>query len=157
MITSITKVLIVLALAGVAAFGADNTLGTWKLNVEKSKYTPAPFPYKNLTVVRDASGDGVNVTITGETANGAGVDYSYAAKYDGTASAVTGKGMVYDTISVKQVDANTLTDELKKTGGSYHVTGRTVVAKSGKTITLTRKGENGDGKPTLMTFVLEKQ
>ena len=26
------------------AFGADNTIGTWKLKVEKSKYSPAPMP-----------------------------------------------------------------------------------------------------------------
>ena len=39
--TSFTKTLIALAITTVAAFGADNTLGTWKLNVAKSKYTPA--------------------------------------------------------------------------------------------------------------------
>ena len=44
--TIFTKAILVLAISTVAAFGADNTLGTWKLNVEKSKYTPGPMPVK---------------------------------------------------------------------------------------------------------------
>ena len=49
--TILTKAILALAITTVAAFGADNTLGTWKLNVEKSKYTPAPFPLKSLTEI----------------------------------------------------------------------------------------------------------
>ena len=33
--TILTKAVITLAITTVAAFGADNTLGTWKLNVAK--------------------------------------------------------------------------------------------------------------------------
>ena len=44
--TILTKAIIALAITTIAAFGADNTIGTWKLNVEKSKYTPAPCPSK---------------------------------------------------------------------------------------------------------------
>ena len=55
---------------GGGALGADNTIGTWKLSVEKSKYTPAPMPLKSLTVTREASDGGVKVTTTGEQADG---------------------------------------------------------------------------------------
>src|ERR1019366_9297337 len=51
--TILTKALIALAITTVAAFGADNTLGTWKLDVAQSKYTPAPFPLKTLTDTRN--------------------------------------------------------------------------------------------------------
>jgi hypothetical protein len=35
--------LIVLAItSAAAAFGADNSLGTWKANIEKTKHTPHP-------------------------------------------------------------------------------------------------------------------
>ena len=73
---TLMKKLLTLALATlaitstVAAFGADNSLGTWKLNVEKSKYTPAPFPVKSITAVREAADNGVKVTNTGERADG---------------------------------------------------------------------------------------
>ena len=42
-----------------AALGADNSLGTWKVNVAASKYTPAPWPVKTLTAVREAVPGGV--------------------------------------------------------------------------------------------------
>ncbi len=46
------------AITAIAGFGADNSLGTWKLNVAKSKYGPGPRPLKSLTVTRDASDGG---------------------------------------------------------------------------------------------------
>jgi hypothetical protein len=85
-------------------FGADNSLGTWKLITEKSKYTPAPFPIKGLTVVREASGGAAKVTTTGEQASGTAINTTYTTKYDGSASTVTGTNPLYDTISVKQAD-----------------------------------------------------
>ena len=47
--------ILALAITSVAAFGADNTLGTWKLDAAKSKYTPAPMPVKSLTITREAA------------------------------------------------------------------------------------------------------
>jgi hypothetical protein len=153
----LNKAFLALAITTIAAFGADNSLGTWKLNVEKSKYTPAPFPIKSLTTVREASDGGVKVTTTGERAIGAQINTSYTAKYDGTASTVTGTSVLYDSISIKQVNANTFTDERKKTGGSYQATGRTVIANGGKTMTVTTKGTNEDGKAFTSTLVFDKQ
>jgi hypothetical protein len=154
--TLLTKALLALAITSVAAFGADNTLGTWKLNVAKSTYTPAPMPVKNLTVTREASDGGVTVTTTGERINGP-INATYTAKYDGTEVKVTGSNLTYDTIAIKQVNANTVTDERKKTGGSYKVTGRTVVSNGGKTMTQTTKGTNADGKEFTSVLVFDKQ
>src|SRR3981189_3638736 len=100
-----TKGLIALAITTIAALGADNSIGTWKLNVKKSTYTPAPMPVKSLVVAREASDGGVKVTTTGEQANGTAINASYTAKYDGTDVKVTGNAP-YDTISLKQVSAN---------------------------------------------------
>jgi hypothetical protein len=47
-----TQALVVLAIAAVTAWGADNSLGVWKVNIAKSKYTPAPMPLKSYTAVR---------------------------------------------------------------------------------------------------------
>jgi hypothetical protein len=154
--TILRRTLLVLTISTVAAFGADNTLGTWKLNVAKSKYTPAPLPIKSLTVVREASDGGVKQTTTGERADGTKVSASYTAKYDGKEVSVTGNSQ-YDTIAIKQVNADTQTDERKKTGGSYKATGRTVVSNGGKTMTTTTKGTNADGKEFTQILVLDKQ
>ena len=146
---------LILAVAALAAFGADNTLGTWTLNIEKSKYTPAPMPVKSLTVTREASDGGVKQTTTGEQADGTAINASYTAKYDGKDVNVTGNAP-YDTIAIKQVNANTLTDERKKAGGPYKATGRAVISNGGKTMTTTVKGTNAAGKAFTQNYVFDK-
>ena len=154
--TLLTRALVALALTTVAALAADNTIGTWKLDVAKSKYTPAPMPIKGLTVTREASDGGVKHTTKGERADGTAINASYTAKYDGKDVHVTGNSQ-YDTIAIKQVNANTLTDARKKTGGKYQGTSRMVVSNGGKTMTTTTKGTNADGKEFTSVFVFDKQ
>ena len=146
-----------LAASSAALSGADNSLGTWKRNIEKSKSsTPVANPYKTQTSVREASGGGVKVTSTGERKDGTLTNSTYTAKYDGVAVPVTGSA-AFDTISVKQLNANTFTAETRKTGGKYHTTGKTVISKNGKTMTTTVKGTDAEGKPTSFTVVSDKQ
>jgi hypothetical protein len=151
-----SRALAVLAITTVAALGADNSIGTWKVNIAKSEYTPAPMPLKSLTSVREAVPDGVKVTTTGERTDGA-VNSSYTAKYDGSWAEVTGTGSPYDSISIKQVDANTLTYEAKQTSGKYHASGRTVISSDGKTMTTMAKGTDANGAPMTLTLVYDKQ
>ncbi len=143
--------------AGAAAFAADNSLGTWKVNVDKSKFTPAPLPVKSLTSVRESVPDGVKVTNTGERADGTAINATYTAKYDGSPTSVSGQGSPYDTVSLKQVNANTFTWEAKKSDGKYHSHGRLVISPDGKTMTLSAKGTDQDGKPMTVTLVYDKQ
>ena len=77
-----------MAFTTVAAFGADNSLGMWKFNPEKSKYTPSPMPLKSVTVTREASDGGVKVTTVGERNDGTKINVSYIAKYDGSPASV---------------------------------------------------------------------
>ena len=150
----LTKLLVALAITVIGGLAADNTLGTWKLNMEKSKFSPSA-PIKSLTVTREASDAGVKQTSTGERADGAPINSSYTAKYDGKEYPVT--GAPYDVISIKQVNANTYTVTQKKTGGKYNQTGRNVVSKDGKTLTGTRKGADSEGKASTATMIFEKQ
>jgi hypothetical protein len=156
------KKLLTLALAtllitsAAAAFGADNSLGTWKLNPEKSKYSPGPLPLKSLTVVREAAGDGVKVTNSGERADGATINATYTAKYDGSSASITGQAP-YDTISLKQVNANTFTYETKNSANQYHANGKLMISADGKTMTMKAKGTDGNGKPMDVTLVYDKQ
>jgi hypothetical protein len=152
-----SQALIAMAFTTLAAFGADNSLGTWKLSPEKSKYTPAPIPLKSMTITREAADGGVKVTTVGERVDGTKIDATYTAKYDGSPASVSGTGSPYDTISLKQVNANTLTDERKKTGGPYQSSGRYVISSGGKVMTWTSKGTNQDGKAFTATFVYDKQ
>ena len=150
--------LVALAMAStMAAFGADNSIGTWKANVEKSKYTPAPWPVKSLTVTREAAPGGVKVTNTGVRTDGSAINASYTANYDGSSSAVTGEGSPYDSISVKQGDAHTFTYEAKNSNTKYRASGRIVISADGKTMTYTASGLDADGKPMKLKLVYDKQ
>jgi hypothetical protein len=150
------KAILGFAITSIAMFGADNSIGTWKRNVAKSKASPpVANPIKSLTIVNEAVDGGVKVTVTGERQDGTAINAGYTAKYDGTPVPVT--GAPWDTTSLKQVDANTVTFDNAKTGGKYHVTGKSVVSKDGKTMTTTVKGTNEEGKPLSGTYIYDKQ
>ena len=133
---------------------ADPVIGTWKLNVAKSKYSPGPAP-KSATIAYEAAGDGVKRT--GETvgADGQTTSFSYTAQYDGKDYPVTGNPNA-DTITLKRINAYTTEATLKK-GGKVTTTARRVVSKDGKTLTLTLKGTNAQGQRVNAVAVYEKQ
>ena len=143
------------AVIAVAAGEVDKSSGTWKLNMEKSKFSPSA-PIKSLTQTREASDGGIKVTTTGEQADGTAIQATYAAKYDGTENTVTGNAP-FDTIAIKQVNATTFTSMQKKSDGKYNATGRMVISKDGKTLTNTVKGINADGNAFTYTMVYDKQ
>src|SRR5580700_4132112 len=70
---SMMMVALVIALgSGFAAHAAtmsDPAIGTWVLNVEKSKFTPGPEP-KSQTRTYTQTADGVTLTISGVAADG---------------------------------------------------------------------------------------
>jgi len=140
-----------------AAVDTDNSLGTWKANIAASTYSPAPWPVKSLTVAREAVPGGVKVTTTGERTDGTAIETTYSANYDGTPAGVTGKGAPYDTVSLKQVDANVFTYEAKNTTGKYSASGRIVISTDGKTMTLTATGTDTDGKDLTLALVYDRQ
>jgi hypothetical protein len=153
----LVKTSVAMAIVAIAAFGADSSAGTWKLNLTKSKYGKGPVPVKSLTVTREAADGATKVTLTGERANGDKIDSSYVTQYDGSASPVTGTGSPFDSISVKRESANKFVDERQKIGGKYHAKGTTVVADHGKILKATFEGTDTDGKKMKATYIYEKQ
>jgi hypothetical protein len=150
--TILAKLLIAVAIASPLAFGADsNFSGTWKLNLEKSKYNPGPPP-KSLTTTIEATEDGVKATNTGERADGTPINGSFTAKYDGKYDPMNGGGA--DSIAIKEVDVNTHTFTNKRNG---KVVGRGQSKVSGNTLTRTSKGTDAEGKKFDNTAVYDKQ
>ena len=150
------KLSVGLAITSIGLFAADNSIGTWKRNIAKSKSTASTAnPITSLTITYEAIDGGAKSTVTGQRKDGTAINSSSSVKYDGKDTAVT--GAPWDTTAVKQVDANTFTFESMKTGTKYHTTGRTVISKDGKTMTTTVKGTDAEGKPYTGTFVYDKQ
>jgi hypothetical protein len=148
----LSKVFVGVAITTIAAFGADNSIGTWKLNEGRSKYKPRPPVTQSHSFVREAGDKGVTVR---DTDNGNPTNSSYTAKYDGKKYPVT--NAPWDTVAMKQVDQNRFTSTTTKAGGKYHSSNQTTISKDGRTMTTTAKGKDQDGKAFNNTFVYEKQ
>ena len=86
----VRSIVLILALCfvGVAVCSAaDAQMGTWKLNEAKSKF--APGTPKNTTVVYEAAGERVKVTIDGIGSDGKPMHNEWTGKFDGKDYPVT--------------------------------------------------------------------
>lgn len=134
---------------------ADNWLGTWKLNVAKSKSSPGwPTP-KSLTLKYEASQGGIKLTTDGVDAEGKATHSTFSSKYDGKDTPYEGNPSG-DTAAPKRIDDNTYENVWKK-GGKITVTAKGVVSKDGKTLTVSLTGKNATGETVDSTAVFEKQ
>ena len=138
-------IVLTLALCFVAAavcFADDAFTGTWKLNEAKSKMAPnAP---KNNTVVYEAAGDNVKITVDGIGNDGKPTHDEWTGKFDGKDYAVTGNPNS-DMRSYTKIDDHTLGFNVKK-GGKVTTSGRVVVSADGKSRTVTTSGTDAQGK-----------
>jgi len=139
--------------ATAACLAADAFTGTWKLNEAKSKL--APGSPKNATVVYEASGDNVKITIDGTDSAGNPAHNEWTGKFDGKDYPVTGDPSS-DARSLKKINDHALTFAVKQ-GGKVTTTGRVVVSSDGKTRTVTTNGTDAQGKKVSSTAVYDKQ
>jgi len=151
---TLTVVLVAVLAFAMIAWGADSNLGTWKLNVDKSKYSPGPAP-KSVTLIIEAHDGGIKYTSHGENAQGAPIHIEFTAKYDGQDNPVTGSPD-FNSIALKRIDAHTIEATIKK-DGMVMGTSRTVISLDGKTRTLTSKGKNAAGQDVNNVVVYDKQ
>src|SRR5713101_8039869 len=91
-------------------------IGTWKLNLAKSKYDPANLAPKVATMsTREMTAQGVKVTTKGVDAQGKPIDTLAMLTYDGKDYAVKGNPN-WDTASAKIVDPLTAEITRKRNG-----------------------------------------
>ena len=150
--TTLTSLAVFVA-AGALCLAADMHMGTWKLNEAKSKF--APGAAKNNTVVYEAAGDNVKVTVDGVDGEGKPAHNEWTGKFDGKDYAVTGDP-ASDMRSYKKVNDHTMELTVKK-GRKVTVTGRIVVAADGKSRTVRTSGTNAKGEKTTNIAHYDKQ
>ena len=132
----------------------DPFIGTWKLNLAKSKFSPGPPP-KSQMATYEAVGQGVKITVKITDAEGKPIDIQSTANFDGKDYPVTGSPD-FDTVAQKRINANTI-EFTRKKAGKVVSTATRVASKDGKTHTLTDKGVNAKGEKISNTLVYEKQ
>lgn len=154
--TIIAVVVVALAGAGVmlAQATANPFVGTWKLNLAKSKFTGAPPKSETRTV--EAQGNGLKVTYEGIAADGSAIAFSFTTNLDGKPVPFVGTVAGADMFAVKRIDSNTYTGTATKAGKEVGTT-RTVVSKDGKVTTITTKATDANGQPISDVAVWDKQ
>jgi hypothetical protein len=148
---------VVLSVTGLLA-QSNPMVGTWKLNVAKSKFTPGPPP-KSQTSTIEAAGDGIKNVTKGVTGDGTAVAYEYTVgSLDGKDYPITGTGAPGggDMITIKRVDAFTFESTMTKAGQVVQ-TSKVVYSKDGKSRTITGKRTAASGQPTSFVAVYERQ
>lgn len=141
------------AAIAVCVAAEDVNMGTWKLDEAKSKIA-AGAP-KNTTVVYEAAGDSVKVTVDGVDADGKPSHNEWTGKFDGKDYPLTGDPTA-DTRSYKRINDHTLALTNTK-DGKVTTTGRITVSADGKTRTVTTSGKDASGKQIDSTAVYNKQ
>ena len=133
----------------------DAVIGTWKLNLAKSKYSPGPAPKSGTTKLEPYGKNGVKLTADGADAQGKPTHVEWSAEADGKDHPVKGNPDA-DAVSLKRIDSNTV-EVLNKRGGKVMITARWVFSKDGKTRTLTTKGTNAQGQAVNTVAVYDRQ
>jgi hypothetical protein len=131
----------------------DLVLGTWSLNVEKSKWIPGPAP-RSQTRTYEAHENGVKATVKTVYSDGHSTSIEYVAKYDAIEYPLLGSPDA-ERVSLKKLsphEAQVALGHAGKVIGTAH----RVISRDGKTMTITYKGEL-EGRSVLNVSVYERK
>jgi hypothetical protein len=144
----------VILVSSSVALAANNWLGTWKLNVAASKFSPGPA-LKSETLKFEAAEGGIKLSSHSVDAQGKAAMGEYVSKFDG--QDVPWKGNPdADTASAKRIDDNSYENTWKK-GGAATITSEVVVSPDGKTLNITQTGKNSKGETVSNALVFARQ
>jgi hypothetical protein len=131
-------------------------IGTWKLNLAKSRYSGSPPP-RSSTLTFAGEGDNLTNTAEGTDAQGQTAKTVFMHVYDGKPHPTAGvAGGIYDTTTYNRVDAYTVNFVRSKDGKAVQ-TGSNVVSADGKTFTVFTVGVGANGQQISSFAVYEKQ
>ena len=126
------------AFASASAQAPNAHVGTWKINLAKSKFVPGPGP-QSQTV----------------DAKGAKTHSEYTAKFDGKPVAFTGNANA-DMVTIKQIDPRTI-ESVWTLKGKATLTIRSTVAADGKSRTTMQTGTDAAGQKVNSSVVYDRQ
>jgi hypothetical protein len=108
------RIAVVVTLAAVLVVGSiartqtsDPWIGTWKVNLEKSTYSPGPKPTVPGTVKIEPSAAGIKTTIDATDPEGKPTHAESVAAFDGKDSPVKGAQRPNTTWALKRVELTT--------------------------------------------------
>jgi hypothetical protein len=154
-LVAITLAMSVLML-GASGQAADPMVGTWKLNLSKSKFEPGPGP-RSTTIQVEEDGDMLRVRVAMIESDGKPTQFGYSVKKDGKEYPVTVNGVPSAGTTIwRRVDQRT-TDMIAKQGGKELSRKRVIVSPDGRTQTSTSSGTDSKGQKYNVMAIFEKQ
>ena len=150
---SITLVLALFGLGGMLT-AADPIIGTWRMNIAKSKFSPGPAP-KSVISTLTQEAEWILTRTDAIESSGQPIRRTNRYKIDGKEypyEGPQGKG----TISVSRIDERT-TEAVQKFAGGHSTTTRAVISADGKTRTMTTTGTNAEGETVNTVTVWERE
>jgi hypothetical protein len=136
----------------------DPWIGTWKLNIEKSKADPGPLPKTQTLRIETAPEGAQKHTFDGVNAEGQTTHTERVAKYDGVDVPVVAQPppTAKATNSFRRLDDRSFEVSNKRDGKALS-TSRVVISPDGKTLTQTVTGIDPQGRPINNVLVWDKQ
>jgi hypothetical protein len=154
------KLMLLVAVFGLAGslWAADPILGTWKVNVAKSKYALGAkvTPKQQTNVVREAVSNQIEVVVTGMRTDGSAISIKWTAPKEGGVmkfqqGGTEGTSAILTVIDPGDWCITVLQNDRQIT--TYHV----VVGKDGKTAREVMKANDAQGKPYEQIQIYERQ
>jgi hypothetical protein len=135
---------------------ADPWIGTWKVDLAKSTYSPGPKPSVAATMTIERSGSGMKTTITSADPEGKPLQTETMWAFDGKDNPVKGAPAANTTAAYKRIDARTF-EVTSRVAGKTTITTRVAISADGKTMTATQTGTNPQGESVKHVIVAIKQ
>ena len=129
-------------------------IGTWNLNVAKSRFDPGP-PFQSQVLRFEDWEGGLKATADAVDAKGQKGHLEFAAKFDGKPYPFTGNPDG-DMLTLKRVDDHTI-ETAWTLQGKPTMTARGTVSADGKTRTVTYTGTNAAGQKVNQTLVYDRK
>jgi len=136
------------------AQAADPIVGTWTLNVSKSKFT-SPAPTSETRTYSESAG---RISLTARTVGADGRETSETSsfKLDGKEYPYKSDTIDADSVSERRISSHVTAWRLKKNGRVVE-TGRRTVSRDGRTLTMIQRGTNARGEKFTDVAVYDKE
>lgn len=149
-----TKVLLVLIGFGTALCAADPSVGTWKMNPNKTVFKNGTSPMQQ-TITISETGSNLNVKVAGTAVNGRKISLSYTIPVAGGPGKIV-QSSEYNGVSAKRISPNEQELSYMK-GGKAIYTAQATISADGKSLTVATQGVNPLGDTVEGNVVYDKQ
>jgi hypothetical protein len=148
------RVAAVALMAALCLYAVDPLVGTWMLNLEKSKYPEGLAP-KEQTVIIQLQDDEHHVSISGMTASGKPISARYTAPVNGGEGKVQ-QSTTFDAVASKRI-SDTQRQLVYSQGGKETTTINVMLSADKSSLRIIGKGKDSEGKPTEYVAVFDRQ